>query len=83
MSVKLTYQWFGVRRRIRDVRESPTRLDDIPDGVTVIFRPEGGDIRVGVGLGRERVLTPVADGQEVDLDVSAGPVAVWLVSKKK
>ena len=77
MTVRLKYHSSGGPWKTRVVRQSPTRLDDIPDGVTVTFRPEGGDIKVGIGLGRERVLTPVANGQEVDLDVSVGPVAIW------
>jgi cold shock CspA family protein len=83
MTVRLTYWWPGVQLKARDIRESPTRLDDIPDGVTVTFRSEGGDVQVGIGLVRERRLTSVADGQEVDLDVPMGPVAVWLVSRKE
>jgi hypothetical protein len=78
MTVRVKYNWSGGAWRTREVRLSPTRLDDIPDSVIVTFRPEGGDIKVGVGLGRERVLTPVANGQEVDLAVPVGPVAIWV-----
>jgi hypothetical protein len=63
MTVWLRYHWSGGPWKTREVRQSPTRLDDIPDGVIVTFRPEGGDIKVGIGLGRERVLQVGHQGQ--------------------
>ena len=84
MTAKLTYTVFGGKPTARTLTK-PGRvdLDDIPDGVSVLFAAKGGDVLITVGpSGEHRRWHRILDGaKERAIDVPVGPVYVRLLAR--